>query len=167
METDESSGMETVMENMISPRMAVGGSLSPAVFKATASGVFALGALIHLGRMIVGLERWQQDVFTPPVDIAFGLLIIVPAVAGVLSWRLYSGGRAGRIVYGFAMFLLIVSVPLHLRTLLTWSTEYLLAFPFWYSAIEVPMFTALSYTMTQLRFYAPVQASTPATSRTS
>jgi hypothetical protein len=134
--------------------MAVGGSFSPAVFKTTASGVFALGALIHIGRMIVGLERWQQEVFTPPVDIAFGLLIIVPAVAGVLSWRLYSGGWGGRIVFGFAMFLLIISVPLHLRTILTWNTEYLLAFPFWYSAVEVPMFAALSYAMTQLRFRA-------------
>jgi hypothetical protein len=136
------------------PMLAVGGSFSPAVFKVTASGVFALGALIHVGRMIVGLEKWQQEVFTPPVDIAFGLLIIVPAAAGVLSWRRYSGGWGGRIVFGFAMLLLLISVPLHLRTILTWSTEYLLAFPFWYSAIEVPMFAALSYAMTQLRFHA-------------
>jgi len=140
--------------NLQSSRMAVGGSFSPAVFKVTASGVFALGALIHIGRMIVGLERWQQEVFTPPVDIAFGLVIIVPAVAGVLSWRLYSGGWGGRIVFGFAMLLLLISVPLHLRTILTWSTEYLLAFPFWYSAVEVPMFAVLSYAMTQLRFRA-------------
>jgi hypothetical protein len=86
------------------------------------------------------------------------LLIIVPAVAGALSWHAYSGGWGGRIVFGFAMFLLIISVPLHLRTIVTWSTEYLLAFPFWYSAVEVPMFAVLSYAMTQLRFGAPVQA---------
>src|SRR5262245_26749281 len=142
------------MVNLHGPRMAVGGSISPAVFKTTASGIFALGALIHIGRMVVGLDRWQQEVFTPPVDIAFGLLIIVPAVAGVLSWRLYSGGWGGRIVFGFAMLLLLISVPLHLRTILTWSTEYRLAFPCWYSAIEVPMFVVLSYAMTQLRFRA-------------
>ncbi len=135
--------------------------VAPAVFKATASGVFALGGLIHLGRMIVGLERWQQEVFTPTVDIAFGLLIIVPALAGVWSWRLYSGDWGGRIVFGFALFLLIISVPLHLRTILTWSTEYLLAFPYWYSAIEVPMFAALSYAVAQLRFTAPMQRQQP------
>jgi magnesium-transporting ATPase (P-type) len=111
--------------------------------------------------MIVGLERWQQEVFTPTVDIAFGLLIIVPALAGVWSWRLYSGGWGGRIVFGFALFLLIISVPLHLRTILTWSTEYLLAFPYWYSAIEVPMFAALSYAVAQLRFTAPMQRQQP------
>jgi hypothetical protein len=146
--------MEKTVVNIDNPKLAVGESVSPTVFKVTASGVFALGALIHMGRMIVGLERWQQEVFTPPVDIAFGLLIIVPAVAGLLSWRRYSGGWGGRIVFGFAMLLLLISVPLHLRTILTWSTEYLLAFPFWYSAVEVPMFVALSYAMTQLRFRA-------------
>jgi hypothetical protein len=140
--------------NLHSPGMAAGERISPALFKATASGVFALGALIHIGRMIVGLEKWQQEVITPPVDIAFGLLIIVPAVAGVLSWRRYNGGWRGRIVFGFAMLLLLISVPLHLRTILTWSTEYLLAFPSWYSALEVPMFAVLSYAMTQLRFRA-------------
>jgi hypothetical protein len=156
----------TAMENADSPRVAIGRRFAPTVFKLTASGIFAFGALIHVGRMIVGLEQWQQQVFTPPVDIAFGLLIIVPAVAGVLSWRLYGGGWGGRIVFGFAMFLLIISVPLHLRTILTWSTEYLLAFPFWYSAIEVPMFAALSYMVTQLRFSAPIPASSSMASRT-
>src|SRR5262245_54645956 len=104
--------------------------LAPALFKATASLIFALGVILHLGRMILGLEFWQREIFTPPVDIAFGALIVVPAVAGVLSWRRYAGGWPGRIVYAFAMVLLIVSVPLHLHTILTWSTEYLLAFPF-------------------------------------
>jgi len=152
------------MVNIESSWIAVGRRIAPTVFKTTASGVFALGALIHIGRMIVGLERWQQEVFTPPIDIAFGLLIIVPAVTGVLSWRLYSGGWGGRIVFSFALFLLSISVPLHLRTILTWSTEYLLAFPFWYSAIEVPMFALLSYAVTQLRFGA--LASTSITSQT-
>jgi hypothetical protein len=154
----------TTMVNIDQPRIRVGVSGAPAIFKATASAVFALGALIHIGRMIVGLKPWQQAVFTPPVDIAFGLLIIVPAVAGVWSWRRYRGGWGGRIVFGFALFLLIISVPLHLRTILTWSTEYLLSFPFWYSAIEVPMFAALSYAMTQLQFTAPLQSPASPTS---
>jgi len=155
------------MANIDHLRIRAGTRGAPAIFKATASAVFALGALIHIGRMIVGLEQWQQEVFTPPVDIAFGLLIIVAAAAGVWSWRRYSGGLGGRIVFGFAMLLLIISVPLHLRTALTWSTEYLLAFPFWYSAIEVPMFAALSYAMTQLHFAAPTQSLASPAGRTS
>jgi len=122
------------------------------MFKLAAGVTFALGAVIHIGRMIMGLERWVREVFTPPVDIAFAVIILIATIPGLLSWRRYSGGRAGRVVYIFAMLLLVVSVPLHFRTLFTWSTDYLIAFPFWYSAIEVPMFIGLSYTMSRLQF---------------
>lgn len=129
-----------------------GAAWAPLIFKVAAAVTFALGAVIHAGRMIMGLERWVREVFTPPVDIAFAVIITIAAIPGLLSWRRYSGGRAGRLVYGFAMLLLLISVPLHFRTLFTWSTDYLIAFPFWYSAIEVPMFIGLSYMMTRLQF---------------
>lgn len=125
---------------------------APAIFKMSSAAIFALGAMIHSGRMIVGLEPWQQHVFTPPVDIAFGLLATLPAVTGAMAWRHYCGGRGLKLAYGFAMFMVIISVPLHLKTIFTWSTEYLLAFPFWYSAVEVPMFIGLSCAMTRLQF---------------
>jgi hypothetical protein len=127
-------------------------ALAPRLFKASAASVFALGSLIHTGRMLVGLEEWTRDYFTPPVDIAFGAVIIVPAITGLMAWKRYSGGWGGRLLYTFAMLLVLVSVPLHLRTALTWSTEYLNAFPFWYSAIEVPMFLVLAFGMTRLKF---------------
>jgi hypothetical protein len=130
-----------------------GGSVwAPQLFKVAASVTFALGAAIHTGRMIMGIERWVREVFTPPVDIAFAVIILIAAIPGLLSWRRYSGGRAGRVGYAFAMLILVVSVPLHFRTLLTWSTDYLLVFPFWYSEIEVPMFLGLSYMVARLQF---------------
>jgi hypothetical protein len=101
--------------------------------------------------MIIGLEEFVRVVFTPPIDIAFGLWIIVPATTGLLSWRRYAGGLGLCIVYGFAMFILLISVPLHLQTIFTWNTHYLIAFPFWYSAIEVPMFFGLAFAMTRLK----------------
>jgi hypothetical protein len=124
------------------------------IFRLSASFVFALGAAIHLGRMIVGIETWQRNVFTPPVDIAFGLIVLVPTVTGWLSWRYYTGGRTLRIVYGFMLFLVTISLPIHLRTAVTWSTEYLNAFPFWYSAVETPMFLILSILALRLKFSA-------------
>ena len=70
-------------------------------------------------------------------------VILVAAVCGILSWRRYTGGRGLRWLYRFAMVMLIVSVPIHLRTLVTWNTDYVRVFPAWYSAIEVP--TACTY----------------------
>ena len=124
----------------------------PRSFKRLAAITFACGALLHTGRVIVGREEWVHKYFTPPVDIAFGVLVLLAAIPGLLSWRRFSGGRAGRIVYGVAMLMLLVSVPLHLKTIKTWSTDYLIAFPVWYSLIEIPLLVFLSLAMTTLQF---------------
>lgn len=121
-------------------------------FKTAAATTFGVGAVVHTARVIVGREQWVRDYFTPPVDITFGALILVAAIPGVMLWRRYSGRRAGRLGYAFAMLMLLVSVPLHLRTLLTWSTDYLIPFPVWYSLIEIPLFIGLSYMVTRLSF---------------
>ena len=81
-------------------------AVAPRLFKATAAVIFALGVVIHTTRLIIGVERMVSEVMTPPVDVAFGLLVLFGAIPGVLSWRRYSGGRAGRIAYGFMMFIL-------------------------------------------------------------
>ena len=125
---------------------------APAVFKAMAIATFAFGAAIHTLRLIIGIEAIVGHVLTPAVDIAFGTFIAGTAVAGLKSWHRYSGGKAGRAGYAFAMFMLIVSVPIHLRTAMTWSTAYLTAFPTWYSIVEIPMFLALVLMMSRLRF---------------
>src|SRR5262245_3752423 len=116
---------------------------APAVFKVMATATFAFGAAIHTLRLIIGIDAIVAHVLTPAVDVACGAFIACTAAAGLMSWRSYSGGKPGRAGYAFAMFLLIVSVPLHLRTALTWSTAYLTAFPIWYSIVEIPMFLAL------------------------
>jgi hypothetical protein len=125
------------------------------LFKATACTTFAIGVLIHLGRLIMGPEAFVQKVFTPPVDVGFACLILVGAITGTLLFRSYEGGTAGRFGYGFAMLVLIGSVPIHFRTLWTWNTDYMLIFPFWYSAIEVPMFAGLAYMTSRLPFRVP------------
>jgi|SRR5262245_11568362 len=119
---------------------SVGAAWAPQIFKTAAVSTFAFGAIVHTTRLIIGVEQVVRYVVTPPVDVAFGLVMLVAAISGWRSWRRYAGGRYGRAAYAFMMFMLVVSLPLHLRTLLTWNTDLLLAFPAWYSAAEVPMF---------------------------
>ena len=56
---------------------------APRMFKVAACMTFALGAVIHIGRMIMGLERWVREVFTPPVDIAFAVIILIATITGL------------------------------------------------------------------------------------
>ena len=125
---------------------------APTVFKAMAIATFAFGAAIHTLRLIIGIDGIVAHVLTPAVDVAFGAFILGTAAAGLMSWRRYSGGKLGRAGYAFAMFMLIVSVPIHLRTVVTWSTAYLTAFPTWYSIVEIPMFLGLVLMVSRLRF---------------
>src|SRR5262245_66372066 len=91
-----------------------GSAFAPRLFKMAAGVTFALGAVIHTGRMIMGLERWVREVFTPPVDIAFAVIITIAAIPGLLSWRRYSVGRAGRAASGFALAAVLSCVRVHL-----------------------------------------------------
>jgi hypothetical protein len=79
----------------------VGIRWAPTLFKAAAALTFALGFGFHTIRLIIGVERVVREVVTPPVDIVFAFPMLIAATAGLLSWRRYAGGRAGRLVYGF------------------------------------------------------------------
>ena len=126
--------------------------MAPTLFKATAIATFACGVAVHVLRVAVGIDTLTRQIVTPPVDIALGCLITVAAVTGALSWKRFVGSKAVRVGYGFAMFMLIVSVPIHLRTALTWSTDYLKVFPTWYSVVEIPMCLGLALLTSRLRF---------------
>ena len=141
-----------MLTNTLDRPATVNFAWAPRAFKIAAAATFTCGVIMHTARIIVGVEAWVRQYVTPPVDIAFGVLITCAAVPGLLAWPRYSGGRAGRWGYGFAMFMLIISVPLHLRTIWTWSTDYLIPFPTWYSLIEIPMFAAMTYMVTRLKF---------------
>jgi hypothetical protein len=61
------------------------GSRARCLFKVTTSLTFALGVAIHAGRIFMGPERFGRVFFTPPVEVAFAVLILVAAVAGLLA----------------------------------------------------------------------------------
>jgi hypothetical protein len=125
---------------------------APSLFKAMATATFAFGAVIHALRLIIGIDAIVAHVLTPAADVAFGIFIAGTTIVGLMSWPHYSGGKAARVGYAFAIFFLVVSVPIHLRTAVTWSTDYLKTFPAWYSVIEIPIFLALVLLVTRLRF---------------
>jgi len=130
---------------------------APQVFRATAFVIFLTGAVLHAARLLIGPERLSAQYFTPPVDGAFGVLMLVSAIAGWLSFRRFTGGPAHRTGFIFALVVITVSIPIHLRAVLVWSTEYMAVFPPWYSAVEIPMFLGLAYLATCLRFQPTVQ----------
>jgi hypothetical protein len=125
---------------------------APKVYRATAIIIFLIGAGIHSLRLMIGPERLSDEYFTPPVDGAFGLLMLVSAVAGWRSFRRFSGSPALRVAFLVGLVMITISIPIHLRALAVWSTRYIVHFPAWYSVAEIPLFLCLAYLVTRLRF---------------
>jgi len=77
--------------------------------------------------------------------------MIVSAAVGWLSFRRFSGNRTLRMGFIFGLAVITISIPIHLRSLVVWSTDYIVTFSPWYSVAEIPMFLALAYVITRLR----------------
>ncbi len=121
-------------------------------FRILAIITFLLGTLIHTLRLILGAEQVSAAILTPAIDGVFGLLMVVAAVAGWSSYRRFKGGRGGRGALIFMLVLITLSIPIHLRSVIVWSTQYITLFPPAYSIVEIPMFLGLAYAVTRLKF---------------
>jgi hypothetical protein len=122
------------------------------VFRVLAITTFLLGTLVHTLRLILGAEQLSATILTPAADGVFGLLMVVAAVAGWSSYRRFKGGRGGRVALIFMLVLITLSIPIHLRSVIVWSTHYITLFPPAYSIVEIPMFLGLAYVVRRLRF---------------
>ena len=121
-------------------------------FRVLAITIFLLGTLLHTLRLILGAEQVSAKILTPAADGVFALLMVAAAVAGWCSYPRFKGGRGGRVALIFMLVLITLSIPIHLRSVIVWSTQYISSFPPAYSMIEIPMFLGLAYVVTRLRF---------------
>lgn len=140
------------MNTLELPRVSASKMDAPALFKTTAIEVFALGALLHGSNVVLGPERFLRDVFVPPVEVIFAMLMLIASIAGWMSWSRFEGSRALRFAFGFALVFITISVPLHARSVVIWSTSWAAAFPKYYSHAEIPLFFLLIGLTSQFRF---------------
>jgi hypothetical protein len=125
---------------------------APTVYRVVAICVFLMGFALHLTNVIIGPDRLVAEVFSPRVEIIFSFLMIVAATSGWLSLKRLANRGAMRVVFWFALVLITLSIPIHLRSVVLWSTAWVHAFPKYYSHVEVPMFLGLAYAVARFRF---------------
>jgi hypothetical protein len=122
------------------------------VYKLTACTVFLMGFALHLTNVMIGPDRLVANVFSPRVEIVFAAMMIVAAISGWISLKRLASRGGLRVVYWFALILITLSIPIHVRSVAIWSTAWVHAFPTYYSHVEAPMFLALAYAVTRFRF---------------
>jgi hypothetical protein len=113
----------------------------------------ATGAVLHGSSLPLGREAFIKVLFTPQFDAVFAIPM---TAAGILGWVLYR--RAvftawwQRVVYIAMLLYFTLSIFIHARTLFTWDTSYVLAFPSWYSLPIFVVFFGLGIFTIRQRF---------------
>jgi hypothetical protein len=110
----------------------------PGAFRIASVLTLVTGIALHGSRLFVGPEFFQQQILTPLADAVFAVPMIIAGVLMAALWR-----RAilpalwEKIAYGFVALFLLGSVVIHARTIFTWDTSYINAFPAWYPYLAV------------------------------
>ena len=125
-------------------------------FRPLALLVIATGFYLHLTRLFVGDDILIQRIVTSMFDKLFAIPMTLAGIAGILSWKQMEFRTRGHQVFMRVIVMYItISIPLHLATYFTNSTEVLRIFPMWLSAVYMPVFTAIIMALLRLRYKTP------------
>jgi len=114
------------------------------VFRVATAVTIFTGVTLHISRLPLGPEYFQLNVLTPLADALFAVPMTIAGISGALLWR-----RAvlpslwEKLVYGFVVIFLLGSIVIHAKTIFTWDTSYLNAFPAWYPVAAVVYLSAI------------------------
>jgi len=116
------------------------------------------GMYLHLTSLFIGRELLKQYILTPQFDMVHAIPMTYGGIAGWLAWNTVAFDRRWKkFFYGFIMTYFTISIPIHIRTFLTQSTNYIDPFPSWYSYPVLVLMTGILLFMWNLS-YKPVQA---------
>lgn len=127
-----------------------------AAFRWATLATLAAGLLLHGTSLAMGREAFVERVFTPALDIA---LAVPMTFAGVSGWWVFRRARHQRwwtrALHVVLLVYFTVSIPVHLQTLTTGRTDYVLGFPEWYSVPILAILLAFAALALSLRFDPP------------
>src|SRR4030095_9129698 len=122
-------------------------------FRPLAMLVIATGFYLHLTRLFVGDDILIQRIVTPFFDKVFAIPMTLAGIAGLLSWKQMEFRSKGHKNFiRFIVIYIMVSIPVHIATYFTNSTEFTRVFPIWLSAVYLPFFSAVIVALLRLRY---------------
>jgi hypothetical protein len=122
-------------------------------FRPLAILVITTGFYLHLTRLFVGDDILIQYILTPLFDQLFAIPMALAGIAGMMSWKQMEFQNKGH--KNFIRFIVIyitASIPIHVATYFTNSTEFTRVFPIWLSAMYLPFFTSVIVALLRLRY---------------
>jgi hypothetical protein len=130
--------MNTSISSPTAPEATGYWSGLPGWFHAASGLTLITGMVLHGTRLFVGPEYFQQHIFTPLVDSIFAIPMTIAGVLMLILVRRAILPRLWeRIAYWFVTLFFLGSIVLHTKTIYTWDTSYVNAFPAWYPVLAV------------------------------
>jgi hypothetical protein len=127
-----------------------------AVFRVSALITLATGMVMHASSLVLGREAFVAQLFTPMFDAFFAIPMTIAGVSAIWLYRsAVFPAFWQRAVYIFVAFYFTLSFFIHVSTLFTWDTSYVLGFPSWYPIVALALMISLSAFVIRQRFTAP------------
>jgi hypothetical protein len=124
-------------------------------FRYAALATLIMGMYLHVTSLFIGRDLLRQYILTPEFDMLLAIPMTYAGIVGWISWKQVSLDRGWKkFFYGFILVYFTISIPIHLQTLLTWSTAYINAFPSWYSYPILALMTLMLVFVWNLRYAA-------------
>lgn len=100
----------------------------------------AMGIALHSSAVLAGRTLFYGKIFTPTLDLLFVPFIVLGGLMGIWGhiesairpWQLRLAGLAVSVYF-------LISIPFHVKTLVSWSTAHFRAFPDKYSLFVIPL----------------------------
>jgi uncharacterized membrane protein YeaQ/YmgE (transglycosylase-associated protein family) len=134
------------------------------LFKQAAIATFVFGSYLHTARLQIGDDTIATErIITPGVDQVFAVLMAYAAIAGWLTRRwIHHPTKTHKVIFTVILGYITATLPLHIATYFTHSTELFMVFPLWYSAVFLAMSTAMIIFVWRLTIPGPVTQTPPA-----
>lgn len=129
-------------------------------FPVAGAAVITAGLYVHTWRLFLSAEEMVARIMTPRMDLAMFIPMLFTAICMLAFWRqARSESRWRNVFYWVVCAYFWLSVPIHLRAQITQSTDFVFAFPQWYSLVMLPwMSLQLYYFLTIGRHARPAYA---------
>ena len=114
-----------------------------------------MGMYLHVTSLFIGRELLMRYVLTPTFDAVLAVPMTYAGIVGWVVWRqVVHPNRWHRFIYGFTIVYFTISIPIHVQTFITQRTDYILAFPWWYSYFILLVQVGMLAFVWRLRFKA-------------
>jgi len=112
----------------------------------------AIGMYLHFTRLFIGTELLIKHIYTATFDAIFAIPMLLGVISFLPAWnRIVFRNRLEKTVVAITGVYFLASVPLHLQTWYTQSTDYILVFPLWFSLVFLTYSSLLIFVWWRLK----------------